>query len=113
MDEIETTETSEPTEKSFSEELRDQVIFSAAATAATLVTIVVIPPVINGVSAGAKKAIEAAGGSVTEQRIEAEAKAAARVEKRNAAKGKAPAPKAPLGDANKISARAKRAAAKA
>ena len=43
----------------------------------------------------------------------AEAKAAARVEKRNAAKGKAPAPKAPLGDANKISARAKRAAAKA
>ena len=56
MDEIETTETSEPTEKSFSEELRDQVILSAAATAATLVTIVVIPPVINGVTAGAKKA---------------------------------------------------------
>ena len=55
MDELETTETSEPTEKSFSEELRDQVIFSAAATAATLVTIVVLPPVINGVSAGAKK----------------------------------------------------------
>ena len=31
-----------------------------------------------------------------------EAKAAARVEKRNAAKGKAPAPKAPKGDANKV-----------
>jgi large subunit ribosomal protein L15 len=50
---------------------------------------------------------------VTQQRIEAEAKAAARLEKRNAARGKAPAPKAPLGDANKISARAKRTAAKA
>jgi large subunit ribosomal protein L15 len=68
--------------------------------------------VVWSASAGAKKAIEAAGGSVTEQRIEAEAKAAARVEKRNAAKGKAPAPKAPKGDANKVSARAKRAAAK-
>ena len=54
----------------------------------------------------------AAGGSVTQQRIEAEAKAAARVEKRNAAKGKAPAPKAPRGDENKISARTKRTAAK-
>jgi len=41
----------------------------------------------------------------------AEAKAAARVEKRNAAKGKAPAPKAPKGDANKVSARARRTAA--
>ena len=69
--------------------------------------------VVWSATAGAKKAIEAAGGSVVEQRIEAEAKAAARVEKRNAAKGKAPAPKAPKGDANKISARAKRAAAKA
>ena len=69
--------------------------------------------VVWSATAGAKKAIEAAGGSVVEQRIEAEAKAAARIEKRNAAKGKAPAPKAPLGDANKISARAKRAAAKA
>jgi large subunit ribosomal protein L15 len=68
--------------------------------------------VVWSASAGAKMAIEAAGGSVTEQRIEAEAKAAARVEKRNAAKGKAPAPKAPKGDANKVSARAKRAAAK-
>jgi large subunit ribosomal protein L15 len=66
--------------------------------------------VVWSASAGAKKAIEAAGGSVTEQRIEAEAKAAARVEKRNAAKGKAPAPKAPQGDANKVSARAKRTA---
>ena len=61
---------------------------------------------------GALKAIEAAGGSVTQQRIEAEARAAARVEKRNAAKGKAPAPKAPRGDANKISARTTRTAAK-
>ena len=63
-------------------------------------------------TAGAKKAIEAAGGSVVEERIEAEAKAAARVEKRNAAKGKAPAPKAPRGDANKISARTTRTAAR-
>jgi large subunit ribosomal protein L15 len=68
--------------------------------------------IVWSASAGAKAAIEAAGGSVVEQRIEAEAKAAARVEKRNAAKGKAPAPKAPKGDANKISARAKRTAAK-
>jgi large subunit ribosomal protein L15 len=68
--------------------------------------------VVWSASAGAVKAIEAAGGSVTQQRVEAEAKAAARVEKRNAAKGKAPAPKAPKGDANKVSARAKRAAAK-
>lgn len=67
--------------------------------------------VVWSASAGAKAAIEAAGGSVVEQRIEAEAKAAARVEKRNAAKGKAPAPKAPRGDANKVSARAKRTAA--
>ena len=69
--------------------------------------------VVWSATAGAKKAIEAAGGSVVEQRIEAEAKAAARVEKRNAAKGKAPAAKAPQGDANKGSARAKRTAAKA
>ena len=69
--------------------------------------------VVWSASAGAIKAIEAAGGKVEQQRIAAEAKAAARVEKRNAAKGKAPAPKAPRGDANKISARAKRAAAKA
>ena len=68
--------------------------------------------VVWSASAGAKKAIEAAGGSIIEQRIEAEAKAAARVEKRNAAKGKAPAAKAPKGDANKVSARAKRTAAK-
>lgn len=68
--------------------------------------------VVWSASAGAVKAIEAAGGSVTQQRIDAEAKAAARVEKRNAAKGKAPAPKAPKGDANKVSARAKRTAAK-
>ena len=68
--------------------------------------------VVWSASSGAVKAIEAAGGSVTQQRIEAEAKAAARIEKRNAAKGKAPAPKAPKGDANKISARAKRMAAK-
>ncbi len=67
--------------------------------------------VVWSASDGAKAAIEAAGGSVVEQRIEAEAKAAARVEKRNAAKGKAPAPKAPKGDANKVSARAKRTAA--
>ncbi|QTN20716.1 50S ribosomal protein L15 [Brevundimonas sp. AJA228-03] len=69
--------------------------------------------VVWSATAGAKKAIEAAGGSVVEQRIEAEAKAAARVEKRNAAKGKAPAPKAPRGDANKISARTTRTASKA
>ena len=68
--------------------------------------------VVWSATAGAIKAIEAAGGKVEQQRIEAEAKAAARVEKRNAAKGKAPAPKAPLGDANKVSARAKRTAAK-
>ncbi len=69
--------------------------------------------VVWSASAGAIKAIEGAGGKVEQQRIAAEAKAAARLEKRNAAKGKAPAPKAPLGDANKISARAKRTAAKA
>ena len=69
--------------------------------------------VVWSASSGAIKAIEAAGGKVEQQRIAAEAKAAARVEKRNAAKGKAPAAKAPLGDANKVSARAKRAAAKA
>ena len=68
--------------------------------------------VVWSASAGAIKAIEAAGGTVVQERIAAEAKAAARVEKRNAAKGKAPAPKAPLGDANKVSARAKRTAAK-
>jgi len=67
--------------------------------------------VVWSASSGAVKAIEAAGGSVTQQRIEAEAKAAARVEERNAAKGKAPAPKAPKGDANKVSARARRTAA--
>jgi large subunit ribosomal protein L15 len=64
-------------------------------------------------TAGAIKAIEAAGGSVVQERIAAEAKAAAAVEKRNAAKGKVPAPKAPRGDANKVSARAARTAAKA
>ena len=69
--------------------------------------------VVWSASAGAKKAIEAAGGSIVEQRIEAEANAAARIEKRNAAKGKAPAATAPKGDANKVSARAKRTAAKA
>ena len=68
--------------------------------------------VVWSASAGAVKAIEAAGGSVRQLRPEAEAKAAARVEKRNAAKGKAPAPKAPRGDANKVSARARRTAAK-
>lgn len=68
--------------------------------------------IVWSASAGAIKAIEAAGGSVVQERIAAEAKAAARVEKRNAAKGKAPAAKAPLGDANKVSARAKRTAAK-
>jgi large subunit ribosomal protein L15 len=67
--------------------------------------------VVWSASSGAVKAIEAAGGSVTQQRIDAEAKAAARVEKRNAAKGKAPAPKAPKGDANKVSARDRRKAA--
>ncbi len=66
--------------------------------------------VVWSASAGAVKAIEAAGGSVVQERIAAEAKAAARVEKRNAAKGKAPAPKAPRGDANKISARTTRTA---
>ena len=69
--------------------------------------------VVWSASAGAVKAIEAAGGTVVQERIAAEAKAAARVEKRNAAKGKAPAPKAPRGDANKISARTTRTAAKA
>jgi large subunit ribosomal protein L15 len=67
--------------------------------------------VVWSASAGAVKAIEAAGGSVVQERIAAEAKAAARVEKRNAAKGKAPAAKAPRGDANKISARTTRTAA--
>ncbi len=69
--------------------------------------------VVWSASAGAIKAIEAAGGSVVQQRIAAEAKAAAAVEKRNLAKGKVPAPKAPRGDANKISARTTRTAAKA
>ena len=69
--------------------------------------------VVWSASAGAIKAIEAAGGTVVQERIAAEAKAAARVEKRNAAKGKAPAAKAPKGDANKVSARDKRTAAKA
>jgi large subunit ribosomal protein L15 len=68
--------------------------------------------VVWSASAGAVKAIEAAGGTVVQERIAAEAKAAARVEKRNAAKGKAPAPKAPRGDANKISARTTRTAAR-
>ena len=68
--------------------------------------------VVWSASAGAVKAIEAAGGSVVQQRIAAEAKAAAAVEKRNAAKGKAPPAKAPRGDANKISARTTRTAAK-
>jgi large subunit ribosomal protein L15 len=68
--------------------------------------------IVWSASAGAVKAIEAAGGSVVQERIAAEAKAAARVEKRNAAKGRAPAPKTPLGDANKVSARSKRSAAK-
>ena len=67
--------------------------------------------VVWSASAGAIKAIEAAGGTVVQQRIEAEEKAKARVEKRNAAKGKAPAAKAPKGDANKVSARARRQAA--
>lgn len=64
--------------------------------------------VVWSASASAVKAIEAAGGSVVQERIAAEAKAAARVEKRNAAKGKAPPAKAPRGDANKISARTTR-----
>ncbi|KRA19712.1 50S ribosomal protein L15 [Brevundimonas sp. Root608] len=68
--------------------------------------------VVWSASAGAVKAIEAAGGTVVQERIAAEAKAAARVEKRNAAKGKAPAAKAPRGDANKISARTTRTAAR-
>jgi large subunit ribosomal protein L15 len=68
--------------------------------------------VVWSASAGAVKAIEAAGGTIVQERIAAEAKAAARVEKRNAAKGKAPAPKAPRGDANKISARTTRTAAR-
>jgi len=67
--------------------------------------------VVWSASAGAVKAIEAAGGTVVQQRIEAEEKARARVEKRNAAKGKAPAAKAPRGEANKVSARARRQAA--
>ena len=67
--------------------------------------------VVWSASAGAVKAIEAAGGTVVQQRIEAEEKAKARIEKRNAAKGKAPAPKAPKGDANKVSARSRRQAA--
>ncbi len=69
--------------------------------------------VVWSASAGAVKAIEAAGGTIVQERIAAEAKAAARVEKRNAAKGKAPPAKAPKGDANKVSARARRTAAKA
>ena len=44
--------------------------------------------VVWSATAGAIKAVEAAGGSVTQQRIAAEAAAAARVEKRNAARGK-------------------------
>jgi large subunit ribosomal protein L15 len=67
--------------------------------------------VVWSASAGAVKAIEDAGGTVVQQRIAAEEKAKARVEKRNAAKGKAPAPKAPKGDANKVSARSRRQAA--
>jgi large subunit ribosomal protein L15 len=68
--------------------------------------------VVWSASAGAVKAIEAAGGTIVQERIAAEAKAAARIEKRNAAKGKAPPAKAPRGDANKISARTARTAAK-
>lgn len=68
--------------------------------------------VVWSASAGAVKAIEAAGGTIVQERIAAEAKAAARIEKRNAAKGKAPPAKAPRGEANKISARTKRTAAK-
>jgi large subunit ribosomal protein L15 len=62
-------------------------------------------------TSGAVKAIEAAGGSVTQQRTAAEQKAAARLEAQKALKGKAPPAKAPRGDANKISARARRTAA--
>ncbi|RZJ42241.1 MAG: 50S ribosomal protein L15 [Brevundimonas sp.] len=69
--------------------------------------------VVWSATSGAIKAIEAAGGSVVQERIAAEAKAAARVEKRNLAKGKVPPAKPRLGDENKISARTKRAAAKA
>ena len=68
--------------------------------------------VVWSASAGAIKAIEAAGGTIVQERIAAEAKAAARIEKRNAAKGKAPPAKAPRGDANKISARTTRTAAR-
>ena len=68
--------------------------------------------VVWSASAGAVKAIEAAGGTVVQERIASEAKAAARLEKRNAAKGKAPPAKAPRGDANKISARTTRTAAR-
>lgn len=68
--------------------------------------------VVWSASAAAVKAIEAAGGTVVQERIAAEAKAAARIEKRNAAKGKAPPAKAPRGDANKISARTTRTAAR-
>jgi large subunit ribosomal protein L15 len=68
--------------------------------------------VVWSASAGAVKAIEDAGGTIVQQRIAAEAKAAARIEKRNAAKGKAPPAKAPRGDANKISARTTRTAAR-
>ena len=68
--------------------------------------------VVWSASAGAVKAIEAVGGTVVQERIAAEAKAAARLEKRNAAKGKAPPAKAPRGDANKISARTTRTAAR-
>ncbi|HAV48757.1 MAG TPA: 50S ribosomal protein L15, partial [Brevundimonas sp.] len=67
--------------------------------------------VVWSASAGAVKAFEAAGGTVVQERIAAEAKAAARIEKRNAAKGKAPPAKAPRGDANKVSARSRRQAA--
>jgi len=68
--------------------------------------------VVWSASAGAVKAIEAAGGTIVQERIAAEAKAAARIEKRNAAKGKVPPAKAPRGDANKVSARTTRTAAK-
>ncbi len=68
--------------------------------------------VVWSASAGAVKAIEAAGGTVVQERIASEAKAAARIEKRNAAKGKAPPAKAPRGDLNKISARTTRTAAR-
>jgi large subunit ribosomal protein L15 len=68
--------------------------------------------VVWSATAGAKKAIEDAGGSITEQRIEAEAKVAARLEKRNAAKGKAPAAKA-RPENPKASARSRRQAAAA